>query len=221
MSTNLSSISYSSIPNPKTNQQLFKVKIKSLHPTQMCIGLAEVLQRKQEFTQLSDNERLSYFKNKPVPLVSNLNDELWMLDRHHRLRALIEINEELMAYGYIVSQINTEKVQDSLDYLANKGWLYLYDNRGVGPQSAQSLPISLLEMKDDPYRSLVWKLKRENLIVKNPSIPYHEYYWCTWLRRRPLPPFNSKNLAPALPVARKLICSFTASHLAGWSGAKC
>ena len=111
------------------------------------------------------------------------------------------------------------KQLDVLEELHRRGWLYLYDGRGVGPLPASALPAALTGLQDDPYRSLVWKLKREKRIAAQPLIPFHEFRWGAWLRRRPLPPFSSDRLDPALPGARALVASPAASHLAGWTGA--
>jgi hypothetical protein len=75
-------------------------------------------------------------------------------------------------------------------------------------------------LQDDPYRSLVWKLKKERLIDPEPLIPFHEFRWGAWLRSRSLPPFSSLALEPALPAARALVRSHAASHLAGWTGGR-
>jgi hypothetical protein len=56
------------------------------------------------------------------------------------------------------------------------------------------------------------------MIDPAPLIPFHEFRWGAWLRSRPLPPFSSANLAPALAAARSLVRSRAASHLAGWKG---
>jgi hypothetical protein len=56
------------------------------------------------------------------------------------------------------------------------------------------------------------------MIEPAPLIPFHEFRWGAWLRTRPLPPFSSDNLAPALAAARSLVRSRAASHLAGWKG---
>ncbi|WP_041391050.1 ParB-like protein [Prochlorococcus marinus] len=211
---------YKQISTPSSESDLFKVQVKTLLPTQMCIGLAEVINRKKDF--LIDNKReiLEYLKTKPVPLVSNGNGNFWMLDRHHRLRALLEADEHAEAYGYIVTEVKTNQVSHMLDFLDEQGWLYLYNSRGLGPHPTKYLKENLLELEDDPYRSLVWKLKQEGIIKAKPLIPYHEFRWAAWLRKRPLPPFNSRNLTPALTKARKFTTSQAASSLAGWTGDK-
>ena len=68
----------------------------------MCVGLAEVRSRQQDFSQETAEQRLRYLRGKPVPLVRGGAGELWMVDRHHRLRGLIEIDPAALAYGYLV-----------------------------------------------------------------------------------------------------------------------
>ena len=141
-----------------------------------------------------------------------------MVDRHHRLRALLEMVPTITTYGYVIDDLTTGTREEALQALHNKGWLYLQDGRGNGPWPAKDLPATLLGLQDDPYRSLVWKLKQEGVIKPQPLIPYHEFRWGLWLRTRPMPPFSSKHLDPALPAARRLARSSAASHLAGWKG---
>ncbi len=209
---------YRALPPPRAGQPLLQVPIARLRPTQMCVGMAEVRSRQVDFSEETAAQRLRYLQGKPVPLVRNSAGELWMVDRHHRLRGLIEIDPPAEAYGYLVLQIESQEETAVLEELKRRGWLYLYDGRGLGPLSPAALPADLSGLQDDPYRSLVWKLKKEGMIEPAPLIPFHEFRWGAWLRRRSLPPFNSTMLDPALPAARALVRSSAASHLAGWKG---
>lgn len=184
----------------------------------MCIGLAEVRSRQKDFLSDSDEERSRYLMSKPVPLIRNEEGKLWMVDRHHRLRALLELDPEITSFGYVIEDLPTGNRQAVLEHLQKRGWLYLYDGRGNGPHEPRALPSGLMDLHDDPYRSLVWRLKKERSIKPQPLIPYHEFRWGSWLRSRPLPPFTSMHLEPALPAARRLVRSSGASHLAGWTG---
>ena len=195
------------------------VNVGDLQPTQMCVGLAEVWSRQRDFGAESKKERLNYLRGKPVPLVRNRIGQLWMVDRHHRLRALLEMDPSVTTYGYVVAELDSEHRADALVSLQERGWLYLHDGRGNGPWPSSDLPHSLLGLQDDPYRSLVWKLKKEGVIQPQPLIPYHEFRWGAFLRTRPLPPFSSAQLDPALPASRRLARSAAAAHLAGWTGA--
>ncbi|MEB3244082.1 MAG: ParB-like protein [Cyanobacteriota bacterium] len=207
------------LPPPDPEVPLREVRVADLQPTQMCVGLAEVRSRQQDFSAESRQERRTYLAGKPVPLVIGQEGQMWMVDRHHRLRALVELDPEATAFGYVVLHLSGASRQEVLAHLHTLGWLYLYDGRGQGPHPSTALPRRLLDLIDDPYRSLVWKLKREHRISPQPLIPFHEFRWGAWLRRRPLPPFSSARLEPALPAARALVASSSAAHLAGWMGA--
>ena len=195
---------------------LLEVPLRALQPTQLCVGMAEIRSRQLDFAQDSSKERRRYLKRKPTPLVRSASGELWMVDRHHRLRALMELDPEATAFGYVVLQLQVAERHAVLHELHQRGWLYLYYGRGLGPLHPTALPTSLSGTQDDPYRSLVWKLKREGLVEAAPLIPFHEFRWGAWLRSRNLPHFSSDRLDPALPAARALVRSQAASHLAGW-----
>ena len=200
--------------------ELLEVPIGQLRPTQLCVGLAEVRSRLRDFSSEDARERRSYLGTKPVPLVRNRSGDVWMVDRHHRLRALLELDPNATAFGYVVLQLEVSERHAVLEQLHQRGWLYLYDGRGLGPLQPTALPSSLSGTQDDPYRSLVWKLKKEKVIEAAPLIPFHEFRWGAWLRSRALPPFSSEHLEPAMPAARALVRSRAASHLAGWKGNK-
>ena len=180
--------------------------------------MAEIVSRQRDFAEDDPKEQRQYLKRKPTPLVRSAAGELWMVDRHHRLRALLELDPKATAFGYVALEVPSADPAVVLAELHRRGWLYLYDGRGLGPQHPSVLPPTLLETQDDAYRSLVWKLKREKVIASAPLIPFHEFRWGAWLRSRQLPPFTSAKLEPALPAARALARSQAASQLAGWIG---
>ncbi len=210
---------YQPLPAPAAGQELIELPIASLQPTQLCVGLAEVASRVADFGADDAAQQRTYLAGKPVPLVRSRSGAVWMVDRHHRLRALLELQPDATAFGYVVLAVDSDEPAVVLDALHQRGWLYLYDGRGLGPLAPAALPPSLLGLQDDPYRSLVWKLKKEKLIEAAPLIPFHEFRWGAWLRSRTLPPFSSQRLDPALPAARALARSRAAAHLAGWKGA--
>jgi hypothetical protein len=131
--------------------------------------------------------------------------EHWMIDRHHRLRALLEVDPEATAFCAVVLELEGASRTHCLEELNRRGWLYLRDGEGLGPHAPERLPTELAGLEDDPYRSLVWKLKQEGLIRAQPQVPFLEFHWGSWLRRQGLPPFTSQDLIPALPRARSLV----------------
>jgi hypothetical protein len=96
---------YQPLPPPDPSQALIEVRVADLQPTQMCVGLAEVRSRQQDFLSESAQERRSYLGTKPVPLVMGAEGQIWMVDRHHRLRGLVELDPGATAFGYVVLQM--------------------------------------------------------------------------------------------------------------------
>jgi hypothetical protein len=209
---------YQALPAPDPGRDLLEIPLRDLRPTQLCVGLAEIQSRINDFRRDTSEQRRNYLQQKPVPLVRSAAGDLWMIDRHHRLRGLMDLDPEATAFGYIVLEIEVGDRGSVLARLESLGWLYLHDGRGLGPQPAGKLPDTLMGLQDDPYRSLVWKLKKQKVIQAAPLIPFHEFRWGAWLRSRTLPPFHSLCLDPALPAARALARSQAASHLDGWIG---
>jgi len=97
------------------------VKVNDLQPTQMCVGLSEVWSRQQDFHSQSAKDRRRYLRGKPVPLVRNRLGQLWMVDRHHRLRALLELDRSVTSYGYVIDEIDSESRESALEALQNRG----------------------------------------------------------------------------------------------------
>ena len=79
---------YQPLPPPDAARERILVPTARLQPTQMCVGLAEVRSRQVDFSRETAEQRLRYLETKPVPLVRSAAGELWMVDRHHRLRGL-------------------------------------------------------------------------------------------------------------------------------------
>jgi len=205
-------------PPPPSDSPQLEIAHSPQRPTQMCVGMAEIRSRQIDFAKDSPQERRRYLRQKPTPLVRSQAGDLWMVDRHHRLRGLMEEDPGATAFGYVALDLPFRDPQQVLEDLRQRGWLYLFDGRGLGPFPPSALPEKLTDTQDDPYRSLVWKLKRERVIAAAPLIPFHEFRWGAWLRSRTLPPFSSERLEPALASARTLARSRGASHLAGWLG---
>ena len=125
---------FDALPPPPKEGKLLEIAIADLKPTQMCVGLAEVQHRRKDFATDSLKERRKYLKGKPVPLVHSPAAGYWMLDRHHRLRGLLEIDPSATAFGYVVLELQEVEADLVLQILQQKGWLYLNNGRGQGPQ---------------------------------------------------------------------------------------
>ncbi len=201
----LNSGPYHLLPAPRGD--LLELPVRRLQPTQLCLGLAEVRARAIDFSRESPLERRRYLRSRPVPVAVSSAGEHWMIDRHHRLRALLEVDPDATAFCSVVLELEGASRTHCLEELNRRGWLYLHDGAGQGPHAPERLPPQLSGLDDDPYRSLVWKLRQEGLIRSQPLVPFLEFRWGAWLRRQDLPTFSSQDLQPALPLARQLVRS--------------
>lgn len=131
---------YQPLPPPDAARERILVPTARLQPTQMCVGLAEVRSRQVDFSRETAEQRLRYLETKPVPLVRSAAGELWMVDRHHRLRGLVELDPDAMAVGYVALEVASDDRHVVLAELEQRGWLYLYDGRGLGPLRPTALP---------------------------------------------------------------------------------
>ena len=88
-----------------------------------------------------------------------------MVDRHHRLRALLDWTPRF-GMGLRDCGTSSQRSPGGADLSGREGWLasWMVGATGHGNQ----LPGSS-DLDDDPYRSLVWKLKKEGLIKPQPS----------------------------------------------------
>ena len=96
---------YQALPAPDPGRDLLEIPLRDLRPTQLCVGLAEIQSRINDFRRDTNEQRRNYLQQKPVPLVRSAAGDLWMIDRHHRLRGLMDLDPEATAFGYIVLEI--------------------------------------------------------------------------------------------------------------------
>ena len=93
---------FQTIPAPEGGgADLIEVALAELQPTQLCVGMAEIRSRQRDFAQEDAKDRRRYLRGKPTPLVRSAGGELWMLDRHHRLRALLELDPQEIGRAHV------------------------------------------------------------------------------------------------------------------------
>jgi hypothetical protein len=75
-----------------------------------------------------------------------------------------------------------------------------------------------MNLLDDPFRSLVGELIRAGGCAKS-HVPFFEFLWADFLRRRIKPSLVEKDFDTALAKAIDLAKSKDAKSLPGWCGA--
>lgn len=191
--------------------------VASIHPTQFVVGMREVEAKAAKLQEKDSAQLEKTLEKKFAPGVFGPNSQIYITDRHHLARELVEIG-----YGQILVSIEADYSNLSVDkfwaQMASKNWDYLYDQNGQGPLDPKLLPARIDQMKDDPYRSLVWAVEDKNGIGKS-SVPFFEFIWDQFFRKQNIKigPTDA-DFNEAVDQAVKLALSPAAKNLPGYVG---
>ena len=98
----------------------------------------------------------------------------------------------------------------------NKRWVYPYDAKGER-RHFKDLPKSVVDLKDDPFRSLAGELRRAGGFAKD-TTPFSEFLWADFLRRNVSRKSVEDDFDKAMEKALGFAKSKDAVYLPGWCG---
>jgi hypothetical protein len=158
--------------------QIEKAAILDLKPAQFAIGLLEVEAKMKDYAQMSSEEFHAYTEAHPVPVVKSDHGD-YIIDHHHLCRAFHELgHRNIHIYQKAdFSALSDEKFWEQMERAA---WVLPQDQFGT-LHPCHHLPIDIRGMADDPYRSLVWKLKELGAWQKVDE-PFAEFKLANFLR---------------------------------------
>lgn len=158
----------------------------SLKPTQFSIGLLEVEFKVIKMKKMTVKQLHKFVEEREVPVIISPWKDLYIIDRHHFLFACWH------------ADIPEVKVKVVKDYSRRKwtfhafwkemkkhNYAYLYDQFGDGPRNPLYLPPDIRGLADDPYRSLVWVIKKEGGFA-NTTESFAEFHWANHFREKKL-----------------------------------
>jgi hypothetical protein len=148
-----------------------------------------------------------------VPVVAGLGGERFLIDHHHLARALHEEGVDSV-FVTIVADFHKLDAVAFWNMMDFHGWTHPFDGKGRRRDYAD-LPRTVLDMEDDPYRSLAGELRNIGGYAKD-STPFSEFVWADFLRRRMKPKQVRKDFSRALSAALEFAKSDDASYLPGW-----
>ena len=156
------------------------VKIKDLSPTQSAVGVLDVKEQMKEIDALSKSGLKDYLKENIIHIVIGPGDKFYLVDGHHHARAMWEVGHKKMRAEVIGNYADLSE-SDFLARMKKEGRIRLVDENGKPLKKITDLPSSVSKLKDDPYRSLAWLLRKSGAIRKT-KIPFAEFYWADFLR---------------------------------------
>jgi hypothetical protein len=194
---------------------LHPVAIADLRPTQITVGMREVAAKRRAWRAMKDGKGGEFLGRHMIPVIVGPRDRHYVIDHHHLARALHEegIKEVLVTVVANLSRLVPEAFWFFLD---NRDWLHPFDADGRR-QGYDAVPKSIMELVDDPFRSLAGELREAGGYAKD-TTPFSEFLWADFLRRRVKRKLVESDFDKALARALKLAKQEDADYLPGWCG---
>jgi len=203
------------------HQHLIQVPLADLHPTQITVGSAEVLLKRDQWAQLKRKEKDSTLASHWFPAVKGPAERYFIVDHHHLGVAL---NEEKVASVWVMQLDDLSAVEGENFWrlMEFHRWAHPYDETGKR-RGYDAIPSKVAKLRNDPFRSLAGFVRNAGGYAKD-AAPFAEFLWADFFR----PKFSAKKLqvsdggalAPdAVREAVALARSPEARCLPGWTGA--
>lgn len=194
---------------------LHPIEISALRPTQMTVGLREVGRKRAEWRQRADIDGPDFLGRHMIPAVIGPRDAYYLVDHHHLVRALHDEGVKHVLVS-VVADLRALKRSTFWTFMDNRNWLHPFDADGKR-QGHGRIPKTIGKLEDDPYRSLAGELRRAGGYAKV-DMPYSEFLWADFLRRRVDLHLVVKDFEGAMVKALKHAHHADASYLPGWCG---
>jgi hypothetical protein len=197
---------------------LHPVLITSLRPTQITVGMREVMAKRKRWREkeTKNTTKSGEFLGKHmIPVVLGPKERHYIIDHHHLARAL---HDEGVKNIVVTVIANLSKLEPDTFWFVmdNRNLMHPFDEQGRR-RAYQDLPKSVSDLVDDPFRSLAGELRRAGGFAKD-TTPFSEFLWADFLRRRIKRKAIESNFDHALENALQFAKSEDANYLPGWCG---
>ena len=203
------------------SHHLLPATLADLHPTQITVGLAEVMAKRAEWAQLKRKARAHLLAAHWFPAVKGPGGRFYIVDHHHLGLAL---QQEQISQVWVMqlddfSELKGEAFWRLMEF---RRWTHPYDQRGRR-RDYSAIPGDVSGLRDDPYRSLAGMVRGAGGFAKD-TAPFAEFIWADYFRLHP----GLRRLAKAgkgempaalLQHAMQVAREPAARHLPGWSAA--
>ena len=194
---------------------LTTVKIADLRPTQITVGMREVVIKRKRWREIGMRKGEEFLGKHMIPVVLGPKNRNYVVDHHHLARALHEEGVKQVAVTVIanLSRLDSGEFWSVMD---ERDWMHPFDAEGRR-RHFREIPKSVADMIDDPFRSLAGELRRAGGFAKE-TTPFSEFLWADFLRRRMKRKMVDTDFDRAIVKALQLAKSPDANHLPGWCG---
>ena len=194
---------------------LHPVPIGDLRPTQITVGMREVVEKRQRWREHKGKKRSEFLGKHMIPVILGPKERPYVIDHHHLARALFDEGTKNVLIT-VMADLKALEPEAFWVVLDHRGWVHPYDENGQR-QGFRAIPKSVSDLLDDPFRSLAGELRRAGGFAKE-TTPFSEFLWADFLRRRIERKAVEKDFAKAMEKALALAKSQEAHYLPGWCG---
>ena len=194
---------------------LSTVAIADLRPTQITVGMREVMAKRKHWREMANTKGGKFLGKHMIPVILGPKQRHYVIDHHHLARALHDEGVKDVAVTVIanLSRLDRDVFWTVMD---GRSWMHPFDAKGRR-RDYQDIPKSVVDLVDDPFRSLSGELRRTGGFAKD-TTPFSEFLWADFLRRRMKRKFVEDDFDRALAKALELGKSKDADYLPGWCG---
>lgn len=194
---------------------LHPVPIGDLRPTQITVGMREVVEKRQRWREHKGKKRSEFLGKHMIPVILGPKERPYVIDHHHLARALFDEGTKNVLIT-VMTDLRALEPEAFWVVLDHRGWVHPYDENGQR-RGFRAIPKSVSDLLDDPFRSLAGELRRAGGFAKE-TTPFSEFLWADFLRRRIERKAVEKDFAKAMEKAFALAKSQEAHYLPGWCG---
>ncbi len=192
------------------------VAIRELRPTQITVGMREVEIKRKSWRGRTAKKGGKFLGDHMIPTILGPKRRHYVIDHHHLALALHEegVADILVTTVADLSRLDLGSFWVTMD---SRSWVHPFDAKG-NRRDCKDIPNSLCDLVDDPFRSLAGELRRIGGFAKE-TVPFSEFLWADFLRRRLNRAMVEREFSKALEKALGLAKSAEANYLPGWCGA--
>lgn len=196
------------------------VALDAIQPTQFALGMLAIEYKIQKIEDYYQKGKLQkYLTKKTAPTIIGPGNKLYIIDRHHTSYALCYSNipsQEKKIRIEIIEDWSHLTFAEFAEKMINNNYAWLQDGQHQ-LRTFSELPSHITSLHDDPYRSLAWKVRKENGF-KKVMVSYLEFIWGIFFKKQgiELKESSPEEIDNVLKQALELSRSPKASHLPGY-----
>jgi hypothetical protein len=194
---------------------LTTVDVVDLRPTQITVGMREVMAKRKLWRETGVKKGGKFLGKHMIPVILGPKARHYVIDHHHLARALHDEGVKDVAVA-VIANLNRLEPDAFWVVMDNRSWMHPFDAEGER-RHYKDIPKSVMDLVDDPFRSLAGELLRAGGFAKD-TTPFSEFLWADFLRRSMKRKLLEADFARALDKALALAKSKDADYLPGWCG---